>query len=204
MKSIFFSGTPCEDLIMHLARLLNLTGNDTAIIDEEGNYPFSEIPIVNPEETLGHSGFLLINGVQDTKGAETADHRVLVTDLQPVNARKLRKFTHREKEWDWDLVIIRDPHGNERAGKYIMNLLKLRCPLIMIRERDEDFAVRCCLQEGIRYRLKGLGKEMLKGLFEAAKEVAAVSDRDLKKALRREGRWERSLNSDRGLRQSGV
>ena len=85
-----------------------------------------------------------------------------------------------------------------------MNLLKLRCPLIMIRERDEDFAVRCCLQEGIRYRLKGLGKEMLKGLFEAAKEVAAVSDKDLKKALRREGRWERSLNSDRGLRRSDV
>ncbi|MCR5584175.1 MAG: hypothetical protein K6F63_01920 [Lachnospiraceae bacterium] len=204
MKSIFFSGTACEDLIMHMAKLLAITGNETAISDEDGNYSFSEIPIVDREETSDHPGFLLINGVRKPEEAKEADYRILVTDLQPCNARRLRKITDKETVRDWDMVILRDPHKNERAGKYIMNLLKLRCPLIMIRESDEDFALRCCMQEGIRYRLKGLGKEMLKGLFEAAKEIAALSDRDLKRALRRERRWERSLNSGPVIKQRGV
>ncbi len=179
MKSICFEGIDCEDLIMHLAKLLVLSGRDAVIADENGSYSYSEIPVIRGTVPEGFEGTVLRNGGDEEKGL-----KCLVTDLQPLNARRLEKKA--AKNSPYDLVIIRDMRGDEKDGDYIMNLLKIRGRWIGIRENEKDRAVRCCLQEGIGYRLGKLSKGMLKGITEAASILTDLSAREARKAVGRE------------------
>ena len=203
MISVFFSGIGCEDIIMHLAKLLSAAGKETAISDEEGSYSYSQIPVIG-REFKESPGYLLVNGAgrRDKDGAY--DLRILVTDLQPLNARKWGNSKAGTEAGDWNAVIVRDRRKDRKAADYIMNLLKLRCSMTFITESIEDCEIRCCLQEGIRYRLKDLGESMLTGLCETAEIITGSPAKSYKKSIGREKKWERSLYSGPTLKERDV
>ncbi len=195
MKSVYFQGIECEDLIMHLAKLAILSGIDTLIADEEGNCSLSEVPLVRNAEVPDFDGLLLVRD-RNYAGKKGHDLICLVTDVMPANARKLG----REIGVEPDIVIVLDGCGNEKNGEHIMNLLKVRCRQVYIRENERDLAVRACLQEGIRYRLKDLSKGMRKGVICMGSEILGLDPAAVRRLIGKEKRWERSLNSDPVLR----
>ncbi len=195
MKSICFEGIECEDIIMHLARLFWLLGFDIAIIDDAGSYSFSEIPLYRSVETIRDCDLLLINNSSGGRRNE-GDVHVLVTDMKPQTARELER-KRKTEDVGYAFVVFRDPYGNENMGDYLMNLLKLKLEYICLKENKKDFAVRCCLQEGINYRLKNLSSGMRKGLIRMASRISELPAAEIGKAVRREKRWGRSSNSYR-------
>ncbi len=195
MKSICFEGSECDDILMHLGKALMLMGTDTVILDEEGNFPYSTIPVIRDKGILSHDGLLLINGGNGI-GRYEADLKCLVTDNMPANARRLEKLLCHEGSSDHDLLIIRDRCGNKRTGEYIANLLKWEKDWVYIRESVGDSRIRCCIQEGIDYRLKDLSDGMKKGIEETAHELLGVSGSDFRRAMGRKKKWGRSLFSD--------
>ncbi len=186
MKSISFNGIACEDIVMHLAKLLTLSGVDTVIVDENDNYSFSEIPVIDKIEDTNFHGVFLINGGKEKPPAKNTDIKILVTDVQPVNARALRRMFWND---EFDIVIVRNVIGNAKVGAYILNIMNLKSKLICIEEKDKDLEIRCCLQEGMRYRLKSLGKGMISAVAVLACEVTGMSAKEARKALRKERKW---------------
>ncbi len=186
MKSIGFEGIACEDIIMHLAKFFELCGIEAAIEDNEGSYSYSEIPVVQNMNETCFNGLLLVNGAN-----RSCDMTCLVTDVMPLNARRLAGRVGNGRGTDYDLVIVRDGCGMAKGGEYIMNLLKLRCAYVCLRENEKDLSVRCCLQEGMRYRLKDLSPGMRKGIVSAGCILLKIPENAGKKALGKEGKWGR-------------
>ncbi len=182
--------------------MLRLLGLKTSILDESGSYSFSEIPLYGTREAVRDSDLLLINNASGI-GKCSGDLYVLVTDMKPGTARRLEKKRRAEKNV-YALVVMRDSYGNEKTGDYLMNLLKLKLEYICLKENKRDFAVRCCLQEGINYRLANLSKGMRKGISLIASVISGVSASEIGKAVRREKRWGRSSNSDRALKAEAM
>ncbi|MBQ7636782.1 MAG: hypothetical protein IJS80_05690 [Lachnospiraceae bacterium] len=203
MKCICFDGVECEDIVMHFAKLLKLSGIDVAINDTVRSYSFSNIPLIREEEIKDHPGVLLINGMIKAKKS-SGDINCLVTDIFPATARRFERDLRQMGCNVYDLVLIRDICGKEKAGDYIMNLLKIRGSRICLRESVKDTAVRCCLQEGIQYRLKNLSPGMRKGLMDLGEEIMGLNRREMKKAMGKEKKWARSLSSDPTFREQAT
>ncbi len=170
-------------------------GKDVIILDGEGNFPYSIIPVVRNGGIADFDGLLLINGGRDI-GRYDADIDCLVTDNMPANARKLEKLLADRADRKYDLLIIRDRCGNKRTGEYIANLLNRRSDWVYIRESCSDSRIRCCIQEGIGYRLGKLSAGMKKGISEVACRILGTSETECKRAMEREKKWGRSLFSD--------
>ena len=194
MKKLIFNGIGCEDIILHLAKILLLTGTESIIYDDDLNYSYAEVPVVRSLDLPDVDGMLFVNG---TGGNLRGDVNILVTDLQPANARRFEKRKYTFGNGDYDLVIIRDMTGNDKNGEHIINLLKSRAKWVGVRENERDKSIRYCLQEGIRYRLRDLSRGMKKGLIEITEVLTGLSEKECKKAFGKEKRWGGSLNSGR-------
>ncbi len=199
MKSIIFEGAEAEDIIMHFAKYLESCGLESIICDRDGSYPSSVIPVIRQDQKEG-DGVLLINGHNGTEEIKS-DMRCLVTDIFPAGIRRLKKRLDETLKSSYDLAIIRDNCHTEKNAEYIMNLLGLSCDYVYIRETKRDRKIRCCLQEGIGYRLGSLGKSMICGITALGKILLEIDPKAGKKAVGRERKWENSWYSDRDAKE---
>ncbi|MBP5248477.1 MAG: hypothetical protein J6Z46_00555 [Lachnospiraceae bacterium] len=226
-KRIGFAGVPCEDIMLHIARILKMNGKQVKMADvsatgylksalgEDGKHAEEDGPLYLRETEVFSSVFF-----PEASGDETVlcylgfreciydelDFLVIVTDRMPVNARKtgemLKGFDTRNA-----FVIIRDTFVQEYDDSYVLFLLgRTGDGYASVPFSDGDMRVRCRIQNGLPYKVSSLSQEMTAALGALLDHFGERSEEMLKETARKErsGRWGRLWSFGHRYREAVV
>lgn len=193
MQSIGISGIKSEDIIMHMAHVMEVFGLNVCISNKNCDFGSGDIPFLE-EGMCGDFDYCLYPDDLTDADFRTRDIRCIVTDILPFNARKIRKEISGGCESD-ALLIIRDITGQKNGKKYICDLTGIKGKPVIIYETKNDIFTRCRIEEGMKYKIKDLSSGMIAGITEILLRLGTITEKDIKNSGKRGhiNKWERYL-----------
>ncbi len=192
MREIGFAGIGAEDIIMHMVHIMEQMGLSVSVSNKT-DLPACDILYAEENEKEGLDYCIYEDDIASHEFM-SRDIKCIVTDIQPLNARKIRKKLKNIKMGSEPLVVIRDITGHCKRKNYISGILGIKNEPVVIYEKKKDFCVRCLLQEGLKYKIKNLSHGMVAGVVETMLRMGIVQSEDLKNTKRRNRiKWEKYL-----------
>ncbi len=226
-KRIGFAGVPCEDIMLHIAKVLRINGKQVKMADVSGS-GYLKSALCADKKDVSEDGSLYLTDTQvissvffpEAAGDETVlcylgfreciydelDFLVVVTDRMPVNAKRageILKDHNREKAF----VIIRDTFVQEYDDSYVLFLMGCKGDrYASVPFSDKDMRVRCRIQNGLPYKVSALSQEMTAAVGALLDHCKEGSEEMLKETARKErsGRWGRLWSFGHRYREAVV
>lgn len=194
MKSIGISGIKSEDIIMHMAHVMEEFGLNVCVSNKNGDFMSGDIPFSEEGMVNDFDYCLYPDDLRENK-FRTRDKKIIVTDILPYNARKIRKEISDCGIFTDVLLVIRDITGQNSGKNYICDLIGIKGEPIIIHETKEDIFVRCRIEEGMKYKIKDLSRGMTAGITEILLRLGVITLNDIKNSGRRGhiNKWEKYL-----------